>query len=44
MWQQINLTLEGKIITFKTLVLSKVEILAQGLPIPNKIATTIQQI
>ena len=40
MWWQ-NLTLAGKIITFKTLALSKFVFLAQVLTIPNEIATTI---
>ena len=44
MWQQRNLTLERKIIIFKTLALSKLVFLAHVLPIPNKITTTIQQI
>ena len=38
------LTLEGKIIIFKILALSKFVSLAQALPIPNEITTTIQQI
>ena len=44
MWRRINLTPEGKIIIFKALALSKFVFLAQVLPIPNKITTTIQQI
>ena len=42
MWQQRNLTLERKIIIFKTLALSKLVFLAQVLPIPNKITTTME--
>ena len=44
MWRRRNLTLEGKIIIFKTLALSKFVFLAQVLPIPNEITTTIQRI
>ena len=44
MWRRRNLTLEDKIIVFKTLALSKFLFLAQVLPIPNQITTTIQQI
>ena len=39
-----NLTLEGKIIIFKTLALSKFVFLAQVWPVPNEITTTIQRI
>ena len=44
MWRQRNLTLEGKIIIFKTLTLSKITFLAQVLEIPNQIIDTSQQI
>ena len=44
MWRRRNLTLEGKIIIFKTLALSKFPFLAQVLPIPDEISTTIEQI
>ena len=44
MWRRRNLTLEGKIIIFKTLALSKFVFLAQVLPIPNEITTTAQRI
>ena len=39
-----NLTLEGKIIIFKTLTLSKFVFLAQVLSIPNEITTTVKRI
>ena len=39
-----NLTLEGKIIIFKTLTLSKFLFLAQVLSIPNEITTTVKRI
>ena len=35
MWKRRNLTLEGQIIIFKTLALSKVTFLSQVLVIPN---------
>ena len=44
MWRRRNLTLEGKIIIFKTLVLSKITFLAQVLEIPNQVIETLQQI
>ena len=44
MWRRRNLTLEGKIIIFKTLALSKVTFFAQVLLIPNQIVDTSQQI
>ena len=44
MWRQRNLTLEGKIIIFKTLTLSKFVFLAQPLPFPKEITSTIQRI
>ena len=44
MWRQRNLTLVGKIIIFKTLVLSKITFLAQVLEIPNQIIDTLQKI
>ena len=44
MWQQRSLTLEGKIIIFKTLALSKFVFLAHVLPIPNEITIAIQRI
>ena len=44
MWRRRNLTLEGKIIIFKSLALSKFVFLAQVLSIPNEITTTIQRI
>ena len=44
MWRQRDLTLEGKIVIFKTLALSKFVFLAQVLSIPNEITTTIQRI
>ena len=43
-WRQRILTLEGKIIIFKTLTLSKFLFLVQVLRIPHEITTTIQQI
>ena len=43
-WRKRNPTLEDKIIIFKTLALSKFVFLAQVLPIPNQITTTIQRI
>ena len=42
-WRQINLTLEGKIIIFKTLAFSKFEFLVQVLLIHNEITTIMQQ-
>ena len=42
MWRRRNLTLEGKIIIFKTLSSSKFVFLAQDLPIPNEITVSIQ--
>ena len=39
-WQR-NLTIEGKIIIFKTLTLSKIVFLAQVLLIPNEVTTTV---
>ena len=44
MWKRRNLTLEGKIVIFKTLVLSKFVFLAQVKPIPIEITTAIQRI
>ena len=44
MWRRRNLTLEVKIIIFKTLALSKITFLAQVLVIPNKIIDALQQI
>ena len=44
MWRRRSLTLEGRIIIFKALGLWKFVFLAQVLPIPNEIATTIQRI
>ena len=44
MWKQRGLRLEGKIIIFKTLALSKITFLAQFLVIPNKILHGLQQI
>ena len=44
MWRQRNLTLEGKILIFKTLALSKMTFLAQVLEIPNQIIDALQQI
>ena len=41
MWQRKNLNLEGKIIIFKILALSKFLFLAQVFPIPNEFDTTI---
>ena len=43
-WRRRNLTLEGKIIIFKTLALSKVTFLSQVLVISNKIIDTLSQI
>ena len=43
MWRWRNLTLEGKIIIFKT-ALSKITFLAQVLEISNQIIDTLQQI
>ena len=37
MWRRRNLTLEGKIIIFKSLALSKIIFLAQVLVVPNQI-------
>ena len=37
MWRLRNLTLEGKIIIFKSLALSKIIFLAQVLVVPNQI-------
>ena len=44
MWRQRNLSLEGKSIIFKTLVLSKFVFLAQVLLIPNEITSITQRI
>ena len=44
MWRRRNLTLEGKIIIFKTLALSKITFLAQILVILNQIIDALQQI
>ena len=44
MWRRRNLTLEGKIIIFKTLALSKFVFLAEVLPVPNEITITIHRI
>ena len=44
MWRQRILTLEGKIITFKTLALSKFTFFAQVLVIPNQVVDALQQI
>ena len=44
LWRQRNLTLEGKIIIFKTLALSKVTFFAEVLVIPNQIIDGLQQI
>ena len=44
MWCWRNLTLESKIIIFKTLALSKFVFLAQVLLIPNEITTTTQRV
>ena len=44
MWRQMNLTLEGKMIVFKTLTLSKITFLAHVLLIPNQIIDGLQQI
>ena len=44
MWRRRNLTLEDKIIIFQTFDLSKFIVLAQVLPIPSEITTTIQRI
>ena len=44
MWRRRNLTLEGKIIIFKTLALSKITFLAQVLEIQNQIIDILQQI
>ena len=41
MWRRRNLTLEGKIIIFKTLALSKITFLAQVLGIPKQIIDTL---
>ena len=43
MQRRRNLTLEGKVIIFKTFVLSKFVFSAQVLPIPNEITITIQR-
>ena len=42
MWRQRNLTLEGKIIIFETLALSRVTFLKRVLVIPNLIIGTLQ--
>ena len=44
MWRRRNPTLEGKIIIFETLALSKITFLAQVLEIVNQIIDTLQQI
>ena len=44
MWRRRNITLEGKIIIFKTLALSKITFLAQALEIANQIRDTLKQI
>ena len=44
MRQRRNLTVEGKITSFKTLTLSIFVFLAHVLPIPNEMTTTIQRI
>ena len=44
MWRRRNLTLEGKVIIFKTLALSKITFLAQVLEISNQIIDALQQI
>ena len=44
MCRRRNLTLEGRIIIFKILALSKVTFLAQVLVIPNQIIDALQQI
>ena len=44
MCRRKNLTLQGKIIIFKTLVLSKIVFLTQVFPIPNEFITIIQRI
>ena len=41
MWRRRNLTLEGKIIIFKPLALSKIIFLAQVLVVPNQIIDTL---
>ena len=43
MWWRKNLPLEGKIIIFKILALSKFLFLAQVLPIPHAITTTCSE-
>ena len=43
MWRRRNLALEGEIIVFKTLALSKFIFLVQVLQIPNEITLTIQR-
>ena len=42
-WRQRNLTLEGKIIIFETLALSKITFLAQVVVTPNQIIDGLQQ-
>ena len=42
-WWRRNLTIEGKIIIFKTLALSKIMLLAQVLLMPNEVTTTTQR-
>ena len=42
-WWRRNLTIEGKIIIFKTLALSKIMFLAQVLLMPNEVTTTTQR-
>ena len=44
MWRRRNLTLQGKIIIFETLALSKITFLVQVLEIPNQIIDALQQI
>ena len=44
MWWWRNLTLEGKIIIFKTLALSKITFLAQVSDIANQVIDALQQI
>ena len=44
MWRRKNLTLEGKMLIFKTVALSKVTLLAQVIVIPDQIIDPLQQI
>ena len=44
LWRLRNLTLEGKIVVFKTLALSKLEYIAQVIQVSDSIIDKIKQI